>query len=44
MLIQVEDEKRVPGVRADFWTEEAFGDRLAILPGVIGVGTASYDV
>ena len=34
-----------PGITSDpnFWTREAFDDRLAIIPGTIGIGTASYD-
>jgi len=40
----VQDGKYVPGAAADLWTGQALSDRLAILPGVVGVGTASYDI
>jgi len=34
-----------PGDTGDsgFWTDEAFDNRLAVVPGTIGIGTASYD-
>jgi hypothetical protein len=28
---------------ANFWTKHALADQLAVVPGLIGVGTASYD-
>ncbi len=39
----VKDEKYEADL-GDFWTEEAVANRTAVLPGIIGIGTASYDI